>query len=129
MAGPRRASAAAAGTWQQASEKADLARKRAELFLRENPIPTILGALAVGLVIGLAIGYASSSEEKEVKSPLGRMDWSFLSFPFLWPFVKSLKEKYEDSAEAVKGSVDRLKKIDIDRYAKPVRKRWKTWTH
>jgi hypothetical protein len=29
----------------------------------------------------------------------------------------------------VKENVDRLKKIDIERYAKPIRKRWKTWTH
>lgn len=112
-------------------EKAGLARERTELFLRENPIPMILGALAAGLVIGLAIRYASRSEEKEVeiKSPLGHVNLGFLSLPFLWPFFKSLRERYEDSTEAVKEGVGRLKKIDIDRYAKPIRKRWKTWTH
>ncbi len=57
------------------------------------------------------------------------MNWSFVSLPLLWPFFKSLKEKYEDSTEAVKGGVDRLREIDIARYAKPVRKRWKAWTH
>jgi hypothetical protein len=30
--------------------------------------------------------------------------------------------------EAVKDGVKRLKKIDVDRYAKPMRKRWKAWT-
>jgi hypothetical protein len=39
-----------------------------------------------------------------------------------------VKRKYEGSAEAVKGGVDRLKDIDVDRYVKPLRKRWKAWT-
>src|SRR5437870_8248883 len=87
-------------------------RERTELFLRENPVPMILGALAAGLAIGLAIRYASLSEEKEieVKSPLGRVDWGLLSLPFLWPILKSLKEKYQDSADAVRDSVGRVKK-------------------
>lgn len=127
----RRISGAAGDTWGQTKARAGIVRERTEFFLRENPVPMILGALAAGLAIGLAIRYASSSEEKQVKvrSPLGNLNWSFLSLPFLLPFFKSIRERYEDSAEAVKDRVDRLKKIDIDRYAKPVRKRWKAWTH
>jgi ElaB/YqjD/DUF883 family membrane-anchored ribosome-binding protein len=127
----RKASVAAGDTWEQTKEKAGNARERTEVFLRENPIPTIIGALAIGLAIGWTLRYATRSEEREVevKSPLGNINWSFLSLPFLWPFFKSMKEKYEESAETVKGGVDRLKKIDIERYAKPVRKRWKAWTH
>jgi hypothetical protein len=97
-------------------------------------VPTILGALGLGIAIGLAIRFASDSERKqeiEVKSPLGNLNWSVLSLPFLWPLFKSAREKYESSAEvvneAVKDGVKRLKKIDVDRYAKPVRKRWKAW--
>ena len=99
------------------------------IFLRENPVPTILGALVIGLAIGLAIRYASSSEEKEVevKSPLGNINWSTMSLPLLWPFFKTVKRKYEDSADAVKEGVDRIKDIDVDRYVKPLRKRWKAW--
>jgi hypothetical protein len=41
---------------------------------------------------------------------------------------KSAREKYERSADAMKDGVKRLKKIDVDRYAKPIRKRWKAWT-
>ena len=121
----------AADSWEQAKEKASLARERTEFFLRENPVPLILGALAAGLAIGLAIRYAATAEEKkpEVKSPLGRVDWSILSLPFLWPILKSLKEKYHDSADVVRDSVGRVRKIDIERYTKPVRKRWKSWTH
>lgn len=108
--------------WTDAKEKAGRMRERTEFFLRENPVPLILGALAAGLAIGLAIRYASSSGEAEkAKSPIDRLNWSFLSLPFLWPMLKSIKHTYEESADAVKENVDR--------YAKPVRKRWKSWTH
>lgn len=118
-------------TWEGTKEKAGRARDRTEYFVRENPMPTILGALGLGIAVGLAIRYATEPKtEVEVKSPLGNVNWSwsFLSLPFLWPFFKSAREKYETSAEAVKDGVKRLKKIDIDDYAKPIRKRWKAWT-
>lgn len=120
---------AAGDTWERTRQTVGTARERTEFFLRENPVPTILGALVVGLAIGLAIRYASSSEEKEVevKSPLGNVNWSTMSLPFLWPFFKTMKRKYEDSAEAVKEGVDRMKDIDVNRYVKPLRKRWKSW--
>ncbi len=125
----QKASTVAGDTWQQTKEKAGVARERTEFFLRENPVPTIIGALALGLAVGWALRYATAEDEKEVEmeSPLGRVNWSFLSLPFLWPFLKTVKEKYEDSAETVKDSVDRLRDIDVKRYTKPIRKRWKSW--
>lgn len=118
---------AAGDTWDQAREKAGAARERTEIFLRENPVPTILGALAIGLAIGLAIRYASEDEKKvEIKTPIGNWNWSFLTLPFLWPLVKSAREKYEETADALRGSS--RSRIDIDRFAKPIRKRWKAWT-
>jgi len=131
----RRFSTAMSQTWDGTKEKAGRARERTEYFVRENPVPTILGALGIGIAIGLAIRFASTSEQKaevEVKSPLGDLNWSVLSLPFLWPLFKSAREKYERSTDAVsdamKDGVKRLKKIDVDRYAKPIRKRWKAWT-
>src|SRR5881398_345406 len=66
------------------------------------------------------------------ESPLGNVNWSVLTLPFLWPLFKSARGKYERSteamADAMKDGVKRLKKIDVDRYAKPIRKRWKSWT-
>jgi ElaB/YqjD/DUF883 family membrane-anchored ribosome-binding protein len=121
-------------TWDQTKEKASRALGRTKDFLRENPVPTILGALGIGIAIGLAIRYASPSERKteiEVKSPWGDLNWSVLSLPFLWPMFKSAKKKYERSADAVadsmKDEVKRLKKMDVERYAKPIRKRWRAW--
>src|SRR5207237_5714077 len=131
----RKFSTAMSKTWDGTKEKAGRARERTEYFVRGNPVPTILGALGVGIAIGLAIRYASATERKteiEVKSPLGDLNWSLLSLPFLWPLFKSARKKYEESAEvmadAMKDGVKRLKKIDVDRYAKPIRKRWKAWT-
>jgi len=124
-------STAVSHTWDETKEKASRARERTEYFVRENPVPTILGALGLGIAIGLAIRFASTSEERakvEAKSSLADLDWSVLSLPFLWPLFKSAREKYEKSAEAMKDGVKRLKKIDVDRYAKPIRKRWKAWT-
>ena len=131
----RKFSTAMSQTWDGTKEKAGRARRRTEYFLRQNPVPTILGALGIGIAIGLAIRYASASERKteiEVKSPLGHLNWSVLSLPFLLPWFKSAREKYARSADAVadamKDGVKRLKKIDVNRYAKPIRKRWKAWT-
>ena len=84
----------------------------------------ILGALIAGLAIGLAIRYSSRDENKEARVPIVGGNW--LPLPFLWPLFKSLKEKYDDSTEAVKEGV---RNIDVDRYTKPIRKRWKSWTH
>ncbi|MEN3370158.1 MAG: hypothetical protein V7609_2301 [Verrucomicrobiota bacterium] len=126
-----RVSIAAGDAWEQTKEKAGTARERTEFFLRENPVPTVIGALALGVAIGLAIRYSSSSADKEVeaKSPLGNIDLGVLSLPFLWPLFKSMRRKYEDSADAVKDGVDRLKKVDVDRYVKPLRKKWKAWAN
>jgi hypothetical protein len=113
---------------EQIRGRASGARERTELFLRENPVPLVLGALAAGLVIGLAIRYASRSDEKEVelKTPLGHINWSVLSLPFLWPFIRGMKEKLEDSTDSIR---DGVSNIDLDRYTKPIQKRWKSWTH
>ena len=125
-----RMSDAAGDAWRQTKQTAGTARERTEFFLRENPVPTVIGALALGLAIGLAIRYASSSDEREVevKSPLADVNLGMLSLPFLWPFFKSMKSRYEDSAEVVKDGVDRLKSVDVNRYVKPIRKQWRTWT-
>jgi len=121
MRAAHKVSAAAGEGWRETKVRAATARDRTDLLLRENPVPVILGALTLGVAIGLAIRYASSAEDKkiEVKPLLGNAQWSFLSLPFLWPFFRSLKEKYEDSAEGVKERATR--------YVKPVRKRWKEW--
>jgi hypothetical protein len=126
-----RATNLAGDVWTQTKQRAGTARERTEFFLRDNPIPTVLGALAIGLAIGLAIRYSSETVEpkREAKTPLGNVDLGMLSLPFLWPFFKSMKRKYADSADVVMDGVDRLKKVDVDRYVKPLRKKWRSWTN
>ncbi|PYM06681.1 MAG: hypothetical protein DMF15_12425, partial [Verrucomicrobia bacterium] len=101
-----------------------------EIFVRSNPIPILLSALGVGIAIGLAIRYASSTAERKIEPEEKISDGAlgFLSLPFLWPMLKSVKAKAEDSADALKEGVDRLKNVKVSRYTKPIRKRWKAWT-
>src|ERR1051325_7510226 len=104
-------------TWDQTREKASRALERTEDFVRENPVPTILGALGLGIAIGVAIRYAAPGERKReivVESPFGKFNWSVLSLPFLWPLFKSARDKSED---VMRNGVKRLKKMDVERYA------------
>ena len=36
-----------------------------------------------------------------------------------------MKRGYADSAEAVKGGIERVKEVEVEDYVKPLRKRWK----
>jgi len=115
--------------WAEGRERLAQARDRTQLFLRENPVPTIIGALVFGLAIGWALRHATASEEREeeIETPVGNINWSLLTLPFLWPFFRSVKERAESSAESLKDGVSKLKNIDIRPYTKPIRKRWKAW--
>jgi ElaB/YqjD/DUF883 family membrane-anchored ribosome-binding protein len=125
--GARKISHAAADTWDQTRQKAVVVRERTEFFLRENPVPTVLGALALGLAIGLAIRYSSRPEEPSVslKRALKEFDWNSIAPAFLPGLMKSVKRGYADSAEAVKDKLDRVKEVDVEEYMRPLRKRWK----
>ena len=57
----KKASKEMSETWDQTKDKASRALERTEHFVRENPVPTILGALGLGIAIGLAIRYAAPS--------------------------------------------------------------------
>jgi hypothetical protein len=120
----------ASEAWEQTKEKADAMRVRAEIFVRRNPIPILLSALGIGIAIGLAIRYASTTamKEEETREKISDGALGFLSLPFLLPMFKSMKAKAEDSADALKEGVDRLKNVNVSRYTKPIRKRWKAWT-
>src|SRR5205814_10525024 len=120
----------ASNAWEQTKEKAEAARVRTEIFVRRNPIPILLSALGIGIANGLAIRYASGTAEREIEPERKLCDGAvgFLSLPFLWPLLKSVKARAEDSADALKEGVDRLKNVKVSHYTKPIRKRWKAWT-
>ena len=78
----------------------------------------------IGEVAAYEISKRMPYVEKEIQTPVGRLNWSALSLPFIWPLFRSMKEKIEDSTDAV---ADGVKGIDFERYTKPLRKRWKSW--
>src|SRR5438128_874604 len=83
--------------WAEGRQRLTQARERTQLFLRENPVPALVGALGLGVAIGWALRHAIASEDKEepeTESALGNVNWSFLSLPFLWPLFRSVKERY-----------------------------------
>jgi ElaB/YqjD/DUF883 family membrane-anchored ribosome-binding protein len=127
--GARKISDAASATWDQTRQKAVVVRERTEFFLRENPVPTVLGALALGLAIGLAIRYSSRPQEpsRSVKRALRELDWSGIAPAFLPALMRNVKRGYEGSAEAMKDGFERVREVDVDEYVKPLRKRWKKW--
>ena len=59
----RKISAAAGDTWKQAKEKAGNARAQTEIFVRENPVPIIVSALALGIIAGWALRHATMRDE------------------------------------------------------------------
>jgi hypothetical protein len=126
---PSGAAASSPDRWAEGRERLWEAGRRTQLFLRENPVPVILGALSLGLVIGWALRHATPDDDKQtkIKTPAGEINWSFLTLPFLWPFFRSVKDRYEDSADSIKDGVNKLKKVDLRPYTKPIRKRWKAW--
>jgi ElaB/YqjD/DUF883 family membrane-anchored ribosome-binding protein len=125
----RKISNAASETWDQTRQKAVVVRERTEFFLRENPVPTVLGALALGLAIGLAIRYSSRPQEPSlsVKRALRELDWSGIAPAILPALMRNVKRGYEGSAEAMKDGFERVREVDVDEYVKPLRKRWKKW--
>jgi hypothetical protein len=130
-----RLSTTASDAWRRTTQSAGVAREKTEFLLRENPVPTVIGALAIGLAIGLAIRYSSETRERvvETKTPFGDVNLGVLSLPFLWPFFKNVQRRYENTAEVVKDrvsdGVDRLKSVDVDDYVKPLRKKRRNWTN
>ena len=84
----QKASTEMSHTWDQTKETASRALGRTEDFLRENPVSTILGALGLGIAIGLAIRYAAPSERKReivLESPWGNSTGAFFRCHFSGP--------------------------------------------
>ena len=115
-------------TWDQTKEKASRALERTEDFMRENPVPTILGALGLGIAIGLAIRYAAPSERKreiELERRGGNSTGAFFRCRFSG---RCSNRRGKNRSDVMRNGVKQLKKMDVERYAKPIRKRWRAWT-
>ena len=97
-------------------------------YIRENPVPAVLGALAVGFAIGLLTRFIDHPAEShpvrdyvdETSSSLGT---------FFRPMAKKTRRAYHHSSEAVREAMeqaaDRARDIDVDHYVDPVAKWWR----
>jgi ElaB/YqjD/DUF883 family membrane-anchored ribosome-binding protein len=101
--------------------------RQAGTYVRENPVPTILGALAVGFAIGLIV----RSLEHEKRSDQFRdklEDAEDYLRAVLLPLAKKSKRAYAKSADAVRdaveSAVERAREIDVDDYTDPVVNWW-----
>lgn len=104
-----------------------------ETYLRSNPIPALLGALAVGFAIGLL---ARTLEPQPRPTRLrGHLDDAEDYLHSLWtPFAKKTRRAYHKSAGAMRGAVEetveRVRDVDVEDYTDPVvkwfRQLWKS---
>ncbi len=97
----------------------DLVRQT-ENYVRGNPLPALVGAVAVGFALGLIARSLETRREPEpIHDALNELR-SMLS-----PFAKKTRKGFADSSEAVREAVEqaveRAREIDLD----PVAGWWK----
>jgi len=101
----------------------DLARQ-AENYVRANPIPALIGAVAVGFALGLISRSLEKQREPEpIRDALNEIR------SLLKPLAKKTRKAYAESSdtvrEAVEHAVERAKELDVDRYVDPLSSWWK----
>jgi hypothetical protein len=105
----------------------------ADAYLRSNPLPAVLGALAVGFAIGLLARLLEPQPRKaRLRDHLEDAEDYLHS---VWtPFAKKTSRAYHKSAKVVRGAVedtvDRVRDVDVEDYTDPVvkwfRRFWKS---
>jgi len=97
----------------------DLVRQT-ENYVRGNPIPSLLGAVAVGFALGLI---ARSLETRREPEPIhdALNELRALLLPLAKKTRKGLSESSDAVREAVEQAVERAREIDLD----PVAGWWK----
>lgn len=102
---------------EQARQKAGEIFRESDHYVRENPVPVILGAVAVGFVIGLAV---RSLEHERKAAPIHDALDDLRAF--LKPFAKRGRSAYSHASDAVRD-------FDVDDYAEPMAGWWrKMWS-
>ena len=101
----------------------DLVRQT-ENYVRANPVPALIGAVAVGFVLGLAVRSLEPEREAEpLRDALNDLRG------MLKPLKKKTSKAYANSSdtvrEAVEQALDRAKDLHVERYVDPVAGWWK----
>ncbi len=105
------------------TQEARRSLRQAGTYVRENPLPTILGALTIGFAIGLLVRMVE--RENRAKSARGKLHEAeeYLR-SILEPVATKSKRAYAKSAGAVRDAVDdavhRAKDLDVSDYTGPV---------
>jgi len=95
---------------------------RADVYVRQNPVPTVLGALAIGFLIGVLV--RSSEPTPRSRWNAAREDAEDQLRDLLSSLAKKGRKAYKKSASAVRDSIsdvtDAARSIDMDDYTDPV---------
>lgn len=103
-----------------ATERAEEYLRETGARVRENPVPLLLGAIAVGFFLGLA---ARHLERERKHEPLH--DALDEIRGFLKPLAKKARRAAEHSAEIVRDATGRVRELDVEEYAAPVSGWWR----
>jgi ElaB/YqjD/DUF883 family membrane-anchored ribosome-binding protein len=98
--------------------------RQTENYVRANPVPALLGAVAVGFALGLAVRSLEPEREAEpLRDALNDLRG------MLKPLAKKTRKAYANSSDSVhdvlEQAVKRAKDIDVDHYVDPVAGWWK----
>jgi ElaB/YqjD/DUF883 family membrane-anchored ribosome-binding protein len=121
---------------EQVRQSAGEAVHRGEEYVRENPVPVVIGALAVGVVIGAMFAFGRRDEitarERYLDEPMHHA--RDVLYGVLAPVAKELRDRYGAVRSSANAAADRLHEFDpadsIDPLLKQARrfsKRLKFW--
>ena len=117
-----------------ALDQAKEALHTADEYVRENPIPTILGALAIGFALGILVRGSEPTPRSKWEDLRSRVEDSEDNLrSLLGALAKKSRKAYKKGSSAVRDAVDEAadaaRHIDVEDLADPVtswfRRLWK----
>ena len=101
--------------------------ERADLYVRQNPVPAIIGAVALGFALGLLARSIEPTRREPIQDCLDETGDFFGSL--FTPVARKSRRAYSASSRAVHDAVDaaskKVRDVDVDDYVDPVVKWWK----
>lgn len=100
--------------------RAGEAFEQGDQYVRQNPWTVILGAAAVGLVMGMAFSrrHEPTMRERYLNEPADQV--REMLFSILAPVAKRLQQEYGHLRSSVKGASEHLRDMDAGRLVEPL---------